>query len=249
MSKGVILITGASSGLGAEMSRQFAALGYDLALCARRTERLEQLRTGILAAHPQLRVELAALDVTDGDAVFEVFHNLAKRFGSLDRVIVNAGLGKGTPLGTGNHAANRQTAMTNFVGALAQTEAALEIFRAQGSGHLVMISSISALRGMRKAMTTYAATKAGVAAIAEGLQSERVKGVDVSIIYPGYIESEMNAHVKQKVRFMVDTPTGVRSMVSAIEKRKAKAYVPAWPWVPIGIGLKALPLGVARRLF
>ncbi|SDF09317.1 short chain dehydrogenase [Blastococcus aurantiacus] len=247
MSRGVVLITGASAGLGEEMARQFADLGYDLALCARRTERLDALAAEITARTGR-RVETAALDVTDADAVPAVFGRFADAFGSIDRVVVNAGIGKGAALGTGRADANRATAMTNFVGALAQTEAALEIFRRQQRGHLVLISSMSALRGMRKAMTTYAATKAGVAALAEGLRSERIPGLDVSVIYPGYIRSEMNAHVEQKVRFMVDTPTGVRSMVEAIEKRRPKAYVPAWPWVPIGVLMKVLPLSVVRKL-
>ncbi|QKW06164.1 SDR family oxidoreductase [Streptomyces sp. NA04227] len=248
MSGRTVLITGASSGLGEEMARQFAALGWDLALCARRAERLEKLRDEIGAAHPERRVVLKALDVTDDEAVFRVFAEFAEEFGSIERVIVNAGLGKGAAYGTGRHDANRQTAMTNFVGALAQSEAAMEIFRRQRRGHLVMISSISALRGMRKAMTTYAATKAGVAAMAEGLRSERVPGLDVSVIYPGYIRSEMNEHVKQKTKYMVDTETGVRAMVQAIEKRKVKAYVPSWPWVPIAAAMKVLPLSVVRRL-
>ena len=247
MNRGVVLITGASAGLGEEMARQFADLGYDLALCARRTERLDALAAEITARTGR-RVETAALDVTDADAVPAVFARFAESFGTIDRVVVNAGIGKGAALGTGRADANRATAMTNFVGALAQTEAALEIFRRQQRGHLVLISSMSALRGMRKAMTTYAATKAGVAALAEGLRSERIPGLDVSVIYPGYIRSEMNAHVQQKVRFMVDTPTGVRSMVEAIEKRRAKAYVPAWPWVPIGFLMKVLPLSVVRKL-
>ncbi|WP_017584690.1 SDR family oxidoreductase [Nocardiopsis ganjiahuensis] len=248
MSKGTIIITGASAGLGAEMARQFAALGYDLGLCARRTDKMTALRDEITAAHPDRRVSLKALDVTDDEAVFRVFEEFAAEFGGVDRVIVNAGLGKGAALGKGRHDANRQTAMTNFLGALAQSEAAMGIFREQGRGHLVMISSMSALRGMRKAMTVYAATKAGVAALAEGLRSERVPGLDVSVVYPGYIRSEMNEHVTQKTRFMVDTETGVRSMVAAIEKRKVKAYVPAWPWVPIGFLMKRLPLSVVRKL-
>jgi short-subunit dehydrogenase len=250
MSKGTILITGASSGLGEEMARQFADLGYDLGLCARRVERLEALQAEIVAAHPDRRVELKALDVNDDEAVFRVFKEFAADFGTLDRVIINAGLGKGAPLGTGRYDANKQTAMTNFVAALAQTEAAMETFRAQGSGHLVMISSISALRGMRKTITAYAATKAGVAALAEGLINENVKakGIDVSIIYPGYIRSEMNEKVVQKAKFMVDTKTGVKAMVSAIEKRKEKAYVPAWPWVPIGFALRNAPMSVVRKL-
>ncbi|MGJ0119782.1 SDR family oxidoreductase [Williamsia sp. MIQD14] len=242
------LITGASSGLGAEMARQFAALGHDLALCARRTDRLESLRAEILAAHPGRRIELAALDVTDDEAVFTVFADLHARLGGVDRVIVNAGSGSGAALGTGKQHANRRTAMTNFVGALSQTEAALELFRAQGRGHLVMISSVSALRGMRKAMTTYAATKAGVAAIAEGVRSENIRGVEVSVIYPGYIRSEMNDHVEQKTKLMVDTETGVTAMVKAIEKRAHKAYVPTWPWLPVSLALKVLPLSVVRRM-
>ncbi|KUL41420.1 SDR family oxidoreductase [Actinoplanes awajinensis] len=244
----VVLITGASAGLGEEMARQFAALGYDLALCARRTDRLEALRERIVAEHPGRRVSVRALDVTDDAAVFAVFQQFADEWGRIDRVIVNAGLGKGAPLGTGRFDANRATAMVNFVGALAQTEAALQIFRAQGHGHLVLISSMSALRGMRRSMTTYAATKAGVAAIAEGVRSERIPGVDVSVIYPGYIRSEMNEHVTQKTRFIVDTPVGVRAMVTAIEKRKVKAYVPAWPWLPIGAALRVLPLSIVRKM-
>jgi short-subunit dehydrogenase len=232
MSKGVVLITGASAGLGEEMARQFAALGYDLALCARRVDRLEALRDEL-----PVKVAVRALDVTDDEAVFTVFREFAAEFGRIDRVIVNAGLGKGAPLGTGRPDANRATARVNFLGALAQSEAALEI-----------ISSMSALRGMRKSMTTYAATKAGVAALAEGLRSERIPGVDVSVIYPGYIRSEMNEHVQQKTPFMADTATGVRAMVSAIEKRKAKAYVPAWPWVPIGAAMRLLPLSVVRKM-
>jgi len=247
MSRGVVLVTGASSGLGEEMARQFAVLGYDLALCARRTDRLDALAAEIRTATGR-RVETAALDVTDPDAVPAVFARFADSFGTIDRVVVNAGIGKGAALGTGRADANRATAMTNFVGALAQTEAALEVFRRQRRGHLVLISSMSALRGMRKAMTTYAATKAGVAAIAEGLRSERVPGLDVSVVYPGYIRSEMNEHVAQRTRFMVDTPTGVRSMVAAIEKRRTRAYVPAWPWVPIGVAMRVLPLSVVRRL-
>ncbi len=248
MSKGTIVITGASSGLGEEMARQFADLGYDLALCARRVDRLEALQSEITSAHPQTKVSVAALDVTDDDAVFAVFGEFASQFPSIDRVIINAGLGKGAALGTGRYDANRETAMVNFVAALAQSEAALEIFRRQGHGHLVMISSMSALRGMRKSMTTYAATKAGVAALAEGVRSEGIKGVDVTVIFPGYIRSEMNDKVEQKTKMMVDTETGVKSIVSAIEKRVAKAYVPAWPWVPIGVAMKTLLLSVVRKL-
>lgn len=246
------LITGASSGLGAEMARQLAARGEDLALCARRSERLEELRDEIIAAHPERSVTLAALDVTDDDAVFSVFSRFRAELGTIDRVIVNAGLGKGAPIGKGRHDANRATAMTNFVAALAQCEAAMEIFRAQKYGHLVMISSMSSFRGMPGSMTTYAATKAAVATLAEGIRHEMAGkadlDIDVSVLYPGYIRSEMNEQVQQHTPFMVDTESGVAAMVAAIEKRSAHARVPAWPWVPLGTALRHLPLPLVRRL-
>ncbi|GGN95808.1 SDR family oxidoreductase [Nocardia rhizosphaerihabitans] len=242
------VITGASSGLGAEMARQFAARGHDLGLCARRVDRLDALRAELLAAHPGIVVHTAALDVTDDAAVQTVFEKFRAEFGTLDRVVVNAGIGHGAALGTGGHAANRRTALTNFVGALSQSEHALAVFRAQGHGHLVLISSFSAVRGMRRSMTTYAASKAGVAALAEGLRSERIPGVDISLICPGYIRSEMTEAQADRAKFMVDTETGVAAMVRAIEARKAVAYVPAWPWVPLAVAMKVLPLSIVRKL-
>lgn len=243
-----ILITGASSGLGAEMARQFAALGHDLALCARRTDRLDELRAEITAAHPGVRVAVKALDVTDHDAVFRVFEEFADELGGLDRVIVNAGLGKGQPLGTGRFDANRETAETNVIGALAQTEAAAAIFRRQGRGHLVMVSSISALRGMPKNITTYAATKAAVAHLAEGFRAD-VHGtpIKVTVLYPGYIVSEMSG-TSARTPLMASTEAGVRAMVEAIEKEKKSARVPAWPWAPLGLVIKHVPVGVLRRM-
>jgi short-subunit dehydrogenase len=244
-----ILITGASSGLGAEMARQFAARGNDLALCARRTDRLEALREEVLAAHPDRRIEVRALDVNDHDQVFEVFRAFASDFGTIDRIVINAGLGKGAPLGTGRFDANRETAMTNFIGALAQSEAAMEVFRAQGSGHFVMISSMSAMRGMPKELATYAATKAGVAHLAEGLRMElHGKPFKVSVIYPGYIASEMNEGVAGDQPLMVSTEKGVRAIVAAIEKEKAEACVPPIPWAPLSMVMKHAPLPLLKRM-
>jgi short-subunit dehydrogenase len=244
-----ILITGASSGLGAEMARQLAARGHDLALCARRTEKLDELRAEIKAADPGRRVEVRALDVCDDDQVFEVFRAFQADFRTIDRVVVNAGLGKGAPLGTGGHAANRETAVTNFLGALVQCDAAMEIFRAQERGHLVVVSSMSAMRGLPKTMTTYAATKAGVAHLAEGLRNE-LYGTDikVTVLYPGYIASEMNEHVRDRTPMMVSTEKGVRSMVSAIEKEVADACVPQLPWSVLAPVMKHAPLPVFKRI-
>ena len=246
------LITGASSGLGAEMARQFAALGHDLALTARRTDRLDALEAEILAAHPNRRVETYALDVTDDAAVDAVFARAKGDFGHLDRVIVNAGLGKGAPYGKGSHYANRETLETNVLGAAAQTEAALAIFREQKAGHLVLVSSVTALRGMPKSMTTYGASKAFLSSLGEGIRSVMLGkpelDIDVTVLLPGYIRTPMNEKVEQKTKFMADLDVGVRSMVAAIEDRKVKALVPARPWVAVGAAMRVLPLPVVRKL-
>ena len=244
-----ILITGASSGLGAEMARQYAAMGRDLALCARRLERLTALREDIVASHPDVGVEVRALDVTDGDAVFRVFGELHDALGGLDRAIVNAGLGKGAPIGTGSFDANRETAMTNVIGALAQCEAAMEIFRAAGRGHLVVISSMSARRGLPKALTTYAASKAAVATLAEGIRAEML-GTDIKVttLFPGYIRSEMNERVTQRTPLLVETAAGVRSIIAATEREVAESAVPPWPWKALTPVMRHVPLRLLRRM-
>lgn len=247
-----ILITGASSGLGAGMARLFAANGHNLALTARRVDRLEALREELLAAYPDIEVVVHALDVNDHDRVFAVVKQAIGELGGLDRVIVNAGLGKGGRIGTGKFHANFETAQTNFVAALAQCEAAMEHFYERKAGHLVVISSVSAMRGMPGSMTTYAATKAGVAHLAEGIRSDLInrKGHDIKVttLYPGYIASEMNEKVEQEQRLMVDTETGCKALVKAIDKEVAEVAVPAWPWLPLSKVMKHAPLGIVRKM-
>jgi len=242
-----ILITGASSGLGRGMAREFARRGRNLALCARRADRLDALRRELEAAHPGIRVAVRALDVTDHGRVFEVFRAFAGDLGSLDRVVVNAGIAKGRAIGTGHFAENRETAETNFVAALAQCEAAVEIFRAQDAGHLVAIASV-AVRGLRGSLTTYAATKAGLAALAEGIRADLLRTpIRVSTIFPGYIRTELNEKAKN-APFIVDAETGCRAIVHAIEREAAEAFVPRWPWAPIGYLMRRLPLSIVARM-
>lgn len=239
-----ILITGASTGLGRGMALEFAARGRNLALCARRFELLQSLQAEIGTRFPGVRVAIRALDVTNHEQVFEVFRALDAELGGLDRVIVNAGVGRGAPVGTGNFAANRATAETNFVAALAQCEAALEIFRARQAGHLVTITSVAAIRGLPRYQTVYAATKAGLASLTEGIRADLWgTPIKVSAVYPGYIESEISSGARKRM-FLVDTASGCRALVRAIESERPKSFVPPWPWTPIAFLMRHLPLGL-----
>jgi short-subunit dehydrogenase len=244
-----ILITGASAGLGRGMALEFAARGRNLALCARRLDRLQELQREIHERYPAVTVAVRALDVNDHPAVARVFEELHAALGGLDRIIVNAGIGKGAPVGSGKLAANVQTAETNFVAALVQCEAALALFRAQRRGHLVTIASIAAVRGLPGASTVYAASKAGLASLTEGIRADVWDTpIRVSAILPGYIDTELSTRARRRP-FVVDTATGCRALVRAIEREPATACVPAWPWTPLAWLLRHLPLGLLRRAF
>lgn len=245
-----VLITGASSGLGEGMARLFAKLGYNLAICARRVDRLECLQSELTAAYPNIRVEYQTLDVSDYDAIFDVFNAFAEKFGSIDRVVVNAGIGDSRRIGKGRFDTNRRTVEINFISALAQCEAAMSIFRAQNSGHLVVISSMSAMRGMPKHLTAYGASKAGLAHLAEGIRSDMLLTklpIKVSTIYPGYIRTEINENAKP-LPFEVDADKGTKAIVAAIEAGVEEACVPSLPWSFVGQALKHLPLKVVSTV-
>jgi NAD(P)-dependent dehydrogenase (short-subunit alcohol dehydrogenase family) len=187
------------------------------------------------------------MDVDDPESVATVVPDLAARLGGLDRFVVNAGIGKGASIGTGEAAANRAVLHTNVLGAHAQCEAAMEIFRAQGSGHLVLISSVASIRGMRGTRTAYGASKAAVNALTEGIRSDVWgTGITVTTILPGYIATEIN--VGRRGPFTVDLDTGVDALTAAVEREPVRAFVPGWPWRPVAGLLRVLPLSVVRRV-
>jgi short-subunit dehydrogenase len=242
-----ILITGASSGLGEGMARRFAALGRDLALAARRTDRLDALKQELLAVVPGIRVETAALDIDDAASVAAVVPELADRLGGFDRVIANAGIGKGASIGTGAADRNRAVLHTNVLGTHATCEAAMELFRAQGAGHLVVISSVASIRGMKGTRAAYGASKAALNSLAESIRTDVLgSGIVVSTVLPGFIETDINTG--RRGPFTVGLDAGVDALVAAIEREPARAYVPEWPWRPMSALLRVLPVPVLRRV-
>ena len=229
------------------MARAFAAKGRDLALCARRTDRLDELKAELSQLYPSIKIAVAALDVNDHEQVPKVFAELADQLGGIDRIIVNAGIGKGAKLGTGKLWANKATLETNLVAALVQIETALEMFNNTGSGHLVLISSVLGAKGVPGVKAAYAASKAGMRSLGESLRAEYPRGpIKISVIEPGYIESEMTA-MSASTMFMVDNETGVKALVDAIEREPGRAVVPRWPWAPLVQLMRVLPPPLTKR--
>lgn len=246
-----VLITGASSGIGAALARELAGRGHDLALVARRLERLQDLRTEISAQHPRRAIVVARLDVTDHDRVPVVFDSLAAELGGLDRIVINAGTGgRGTPIGAGEMTENLRIMQTNFVAAVVQAEAAMRIFTRQRSGHLVFMSSMSAVRGVPGRMTAYAASKAGITSVAEGIRMGLNKDGDIAVttLLPGYIRTEMTGPRADRLPFLIEADHGARLIADAMQRERSRAVIPWWPWAPMRAIMPLLTEPIIRRL-
>ncbi|MEV6348426.1 SDR family oxidoreductase [Actinoplanes sp. NPDC051851] len=245
-----ILITGASSGLGLGLAREFAARGRNLALCARRLDRLTALRDDLLTTHPKIKIEVRRLDVTDPDQVREVFGAFRSTLGTLDRVIVNAGVSGGGPIGQVTHEeGNLALLQTNVIGSYLQCSAAMTILRDQNAGHLVLMSSMSAKRGLPGSLATYAASKAAVASLGQSLTADTVgTPITVTTLYPGYIRMEMTDTSRGEIPFIIEADRGTHLLAAAIEREPSTAIVPSWPWKPIAATVRLLPARVIAEL-
>lgn len=249
------LITGASSGLGAGMAKELAKKGNNLALCARRTDRLDDLKTELLGINPDITVLIKSLDVTQFDDVFTVTNAFDEEFKQatgqgIERYIANAGVGaEGETVGKGQFEQNKRIIDINFTAVLAQAEAAMALFRASGKGQLVIVSSMSAMRGQRGMLATYAATKRAVAHLAEGIRADclRKPGIKVTTLYPGYIKTELTGD-DNSLPFIISAEKGCKLLVKEIEAEADEAAVPAWPWKPVGFLMRNLPLKQVAKL-
>ena len=190
--RNVVLITGASSGIGAELARQFATAGARLALAARSRERLEQVAV-------ECRAQGAEAFVVVGDVGIEAdCHRIVEatvvHFGQLDILVNNAGLGASGPFEAVTDLSVFERVMkVNYLGSVWCTAYALPHLK-RTRGRIVAISSLTGLTGVPK-RTAYAATKHAMAGFFDSLRIELANtGVSVTVIYPGFVFSEINQH-------------------------------------------------------
>jgi NAD(P)-dependent dehydrogenase (short-subunit alcohol dehydrogenase family) len=234
-----ILITGASSGIGAGLALEFARRGYGVAIAARRVDRLEALAPRLRAAGAS-KVVLLALDVADTDAIEPAVQRAAADLGRLDVVVANAGVGPVTPTGRGKLPLMRETLNINLIGAIATIEAALPIFRVQGTGHVVGITSVAGSKGL-PGFGAYSASKAGLHRYLQSLRAELAgTAVTVTELAPGYIDTDINRGHGARP-FVIDVDRGAAIMARMIERRVGKRWVPVVPWTVIALLLKVLP--------
>lgn len=242
-----IVITGASDGIGKALAWEMAARGYHLGLTARRIELLEVLKSDIQKQHPTVEVYVQVMDVTEYEQQNAIFTALQQQLGSIDIVVVNAGIaisGK-----TGEMPLSDQLAVinTNLNGAIASVSAVLAIFRQQGYGHLVATSSIAAYRGLAR-NAAYCASKSGLSTFMEAVRVETHKeNIDISVLHPGYIDTEINRSLKSRP-FVINVEKGACIFADLIERKVSAATVPKFPWNMVAPLLKVLPTAVIAKM-
>lgn len=185
----VVLITGASSGLGESSARLLAGRGAKLVLVARRAERLEQLVNEIRAAGGDAVYQVA--DVSRAADLVAAVQLAVSQYGRLDVMINNAGLMAIAPMSECRTDEWDRMIDINIKGVLYGIAAALPVFEAQQSGHFINISSVAGIKVFSPGGTVYSGTKFAVRAISEGLRHEVGGHIRTTTILPGAVESEL----------------------------------------------------------
>jgi short-subunit dehydrogenase len=235
-----VFITGASSGIGRALALELAGRGYDLFLTARRLDALEQVRADVASRDPARRVEVRQLDVTDDADVASAISEAAGALGRCDIVVANAGVGNSGQVGEGNMEHGRVIVETNLIGAMATIDAAVALFRRQGGGQIVGITSVAGVRGL-PGSSSYSASKAGLSVYLESVRAEtHSEPIKVTTIAPGYIDTPINRDMKSRP-FLIDVEKGARVTADLIERGVGHAFVPRFPWNVIAPVLRVLP--------
>ena len=221
-----IFLTGASSGIGEALAIELAKKGAILGLVARREELLNELAAKCESIGGTARV--FPCDVVDSTTLHAAADRFRREFGHIDIMIANAGIG-GNNQETRDYVpdAVKKLIDVNLMGAVNAIHAVVPQMLERGSGHLVGISSLAGFRGLPKS-AAYSASKAGMTVFFESVRLDvSHRGVDVTIIQPGFIRTPLTAARANKMPFLMDLDVAIPHFLRAIEKKKKFA---AFPW-------------------
>jgi uncharacterized protein len=249
----VILITGASSGIGEATAWKFATEGYRVVLAARRYDRLQDLAEKISAVGGQaLPVEV---DVVNIDDIRRMVDITLDKFGQIDVLFNNAGFGRLDWLENLDPVKDIQAQIqVNLLGVIQTTRQALPAMIARRKGHIVNMASAAGLVAT-PTYTIYAASKFAVRGFSEALRREvGVYGIHVSAIFPGGVDTEFKSHTGAKRKTGITTPKGMRLSTdqvalvvwNVVERPKRTVVLPGI--YRLAVGLNALLPGVVDQI-
>lgn len=240
------LVTGASSGIGRALAVELARHGARVALAARRLELLQATERSISRLGGEAAV--FAVDVSDPLAVQRVVQAVAERWGHIDVIVANAGRGGQVIPEQLDVDDIADLFHVNTLGAVYCVAAALPQMLKRGAGHIVVVSSLVAWLPQPFSIG-YGATKAAAAYFFESLRiAVRNRGIKVSVVYPGFVHTEMTAHGRYPMPFAISAEDAARRIRRGLERGKAQIV---FPWrAAAAIKLAGLlPRGIRDRLW
>ena len=238
-----VFLTGASSGIGEALARQYAARGATVGLVARRGDFLEKLKASLGTP-----VETYACDVRDAPAMREAGADFMQRHGTPDLVIGNAGVSYGNITTEAKDVeVFREILEINVLGMVNTFHPFAADMRKRGSGTLAGIASVAGFRGLPGA-TAYSASKAAAISYLEGLRVEmRPKNVRVVTVCPGFIATPMTSQNPYPMPFIISAEEAARRIVRVLDSSKSFAVIP-WQMAIVGRLLKLVPIPLFDRL-
>jgi uncharacterized protein len=247
-----VLITGASSGFGAEFARQYAAQGHPLVLAARRLDRLETLAEELRQQHA-IDVLVEQVDLSDVAAVIELHQRLRARGIAIDILINNAGHGlQGTFVDATLDAALAMLQL-DVVSLTAVTHVFAQDMRTRGRGKILLVASLLAYQGVQN-FAVYAAAKAYVLRLGEALHRELKRdGVTVTVLSPGMSDTGFATAAEQKLTpalklVMMQAPPVVRAGIRALQAGRI-SVVSGWANKAIVMFVWATPRWLHQAVF
>lgn len=241
-----VFITGASSGIGQALALRYAQAGWNLALVARRTQAVHEWAAG--AGIDGRRLAVFAADVQDIDSIAAAGRACIAQCGVPQVVIANAGISIGMDTAERDDIdVMRDTLATNLTGVAATFHPFLAAMRQRGSGTLVGVASMAAIRGL-PGHGAYCASKAGVVAYCESLRGEcRGSGVKVVTLLPGYIATPLTAKNPYSMPFLMPADAFADRAFRAIEAGESWRIIP-WQMAVVAKLMRALPNALYDRL-
>jgi short-subunit dehydrogenase len=242
------IVVGASSGIGAALVSKLAREGYTVAALARRDDLLEQVCAQVNAATEEPRALPYIHDVTNFDSVPGLLQKIVEDLGGLDLFIYNTGIQNHVRLDEFDFAKDRQMFEANTLGALAWLNPVASMFYHMKAGHIVGISSVAGDRG-RVGAPGYNTSKAALTTYLETLRNRLTRrGVAVTTVKPGFVDTDILRSAGPKKTFAVITPEqAAEGIWKAIKARKQTVYIPGL-WGLIMLIIRHIPSFVFRRL-
>lgn len=220
-----VLITGASSGIGKAAALQFARAGADLAICARREDRLHTLAREIEGIGRE--VLAVRTDVADREQVNAFVDQTLEKFGKVDILVINAGVYSRSPTLDLDLEILQHSMAVNFYGGVYSIFRTLPSMIDRKQGSIIIVSSMDAKKGVPPDMP-YVAAKAAIAGFADVLRQEvRPHGIFVTTLFPGRVDTEMIDHLEfSVVSAKIDAEDVAGSILKAVKNHPAEVILP-----------------------